>query len=250
MLYRAAIVAVVLFWAAMWTLLIRSELWPGETRLRKVPPELVLRQVFQQGQNSDLTIKQGTARMGHLRIAPRLQAETGERSLELLGNVQVSVPGAKEQRFYFDVSLDMNPELAMQRLQGTFSLRESAPRMPVISSLSLTMEPPQKRGSYRLVLPESDPVEEAFTLDEAGLQRVMQTWGIDLRILKSFSPTWTNVVPEITARQARLTIQREQVDTYLLTVRNAGQTLVEMHVSQLGQVLKAKTLLGWDLVAD
>src|SRR4051812_25749716 len=133
MLYRSAMVLVALFWGAMWALLIRSELHPQETRLRAVPAELVLRQVFQQAQPSDLTIKSGGTRSGHVRISPKTIEQTGGHSLDFLGNVQVDLPGSPSQRAYWDGSLQMNADFTLVHLRGNFSLRPAGVRAPATS---------------------------------------------------------------------------------------------------------------------
>ena len=45
--------------------------------------------------------------------------------------------------------------------------------------------------------------------------------------------------------------KREAVNTALAdTIEQSGQTLLEFDVSQLGQILRAKTLIGYSLAPD
>jgi hypothetical protein len=251
MLYRLAMVVVALFWGAMWTLLIRSELHPQETRLRAIPAEIVLRQVFLQAQPSDLTIKSGGARNGHVRISPKTDEQTGAHALDFLGNVQVDLPGSPGQRAYWDGSLQMSRDFDLVHLRGNFSLRPAGVRASPISTLQVEVDPARNEGRYRLTFGDDDPIEENFTLDQAGLNSLLDRWGIDRQFRQMLSPTGIKVTPEITARLARLNVRNgEQAETYLLTVKNQGQTLLELHISQLGQILQAKTLLGWELAPD
>ena len=40
------------------------------------------------------------------------------------------------------------------------------------------------------------------------------------------------------------------MQTYLVTVQQNGQVLLEFHVDQLGKILHAKTLIGYTLTPD
>jgi hypothetical protein len=53
--------------------------------------------------------------------------------------------------------------------------------------------------------------------------------------------------PVIRARQSSLRWHGERTDTYLVTIEQNGQMLVEAHFSQLGQMLLGKTVLGYTL---
>jgi hypothetical protein len=45
-------------------------------------------------------------------------------------------------------------------------------------------------------------------------------------------------------------LKGEKVETLLVTLQVNEQTLMEAQVSQLGQVLQAKTLTGWTVELD
>lgn len=251
MIYRAAMLLVAVFWAGMWWLLIKSELRPQETGLRSVPPELVLKQMFEQGQTTDLVIRNAGAREGRFRLVPTVVAETGERRLESMGNVQVSAPGAPpNEHASWDVVLDLDREMKLERVRGSITIRPPGLHSVALSTLEFSMEPRQNRGHYALSFNEQPATETDFTLDQAGLNSLMEQWGIDPQMAKSFSPGGMKVAPEITARLTKLVTHNEQLETYLVTMRNQGQTLLEMHVSQLGQILQAKTLIGWELATE
>jgi hypothetical protein len=251
MVYRAAMLVVALFWAGMWWLLIKSELRPQETGLRSVPPELVLKQMFEQGQTSDLVIRSAGAREGRFRLVPTVVAETGAHRLETMGNVQVAAPGAPpNEHASWDVVLEMDREMKVERLRGSITIRPPGLKSVAFSTLQFSMEPRENRGHYALSFSEQPALETDFTLDEAGLNSLLGQWGLDPAMVKSFSPGSLKVAPQITARLTRLITHHEQLETYLVTVRNQGQTLLEMHVSQLGQILQAKTLIGWELATE
>jgi hypothetical protein len=45
-------------------------------------------------------------------------------------------------------------------------------------------------------------------------------------------------------------IHGERIQTYLVSIGQNGQTLLEADISQLGQILRAKTLIGYTLMPD
>ena len=90
--------------------------------------------------------------------------------------------------------------------------------------------------------------QQTFTMDEAGLTALLDHLGIDPMWRKQFRPG-KGPKPVISARQASLVVEKVKLETSLLTVVANGQTLLEVHVSQLGEVLHARTLFGWTLEA-
>ena len=68
MLARFLSAAIILFWITMTVLLVRSELWPGQSTLRSVPIEHVAKLFWQHQQASDLSILRDNNRVGHLHL--------------------------------------------------------------------------------------------------------------------------------------------------------------------------------------
>ena len=56
--------------------------------------------------------------------------------------------------------------------------------------------------------------------------------------------------PIIRARQSSIRYRGERTETYLVSIEQNGQTLIQCQFSQLGHVLQAKTLLGYTLQPD
>jgi hypothetical protein len=130
------------------------------------------------------------------------------------------------------------------------TIRPPGLRTVAYSTLQFSIEPRENRGHYAVSFGEEPAMASDFTLDEAGLNKLLGQWGLDPQVVKGFSPGGMKMAPEITARMTKLVIRNEQLETYLVTVSNQGQTLLEMHVSQLGQILQAKTLIGWELATE
>lgn len=241
--YRLFIAVVVLFWVTMWTLLVRSEWHPQETALRAVPLDLVWKNIFQNTQPSDLVIRASGQRIGHLRLAPRA-VEGEERVLEYFGNLQPEMIGLPPQHASWEGRIEMDAAFAVKLVRLNVGLREPGPRtLARLTTLELYLYPPEQRGRYGLALAGQPQVSQEFTLNEAGLAAVMEQWGVEPSLLGRFSSAGTSPVPAVaTARQAQLALHGEKVETFLVTIRREGQTLLEMHVSQLGQILQAKTV--------
>jgi hypothetical protein len=247
MIYRAGILGVVLFWGAMWALLIRSELRPQEWAWRAVPIDLVLKQLFVQGQTSDLHLIVNGARDGHLRLVPKTDERTGERQLSFTGDIRVAASGSAPARAFWEGAVVLDDQLGIREIRGSLVMRAPGAEAAPPTRAELLLQPPVARGLYRLAVSGEPPFEQNFTLDEAGVRAVAAGWGVSDDLLAGFAARGAKMAPEISARQERLKIQGEEVETYVVTIRSQGQTWLEMHVSQLGQILQAKTLLGWEL---
>jgi hypothetical protein len=72
--------------------------------------------------------------------------------------------------------------------------------------------------------------------------------GLDPTLLTTRSAP--QISPTVRGRMSSLLFHGERVDTFLLTVEQSGQPLVEIHISQLGNVLQAKTILGYNFAPD
>jgi hypothetical protein len=91
--------------------------------------------------------------------------------------------------------------------------------------------------------------EETYSLDEEGGWELMKRFGVDPAVVQAFAHDATTK-PEIIAQQASLFVHGERMQTYLVTVQQNGQVLLEFHVDQLGKILHAKTLVGYTLTPD
>jgi len=155
----------------------------------------------------------------------------------------VIIPGAKRQRMAWRGEIVMDKALETQRFQVGLTLNEPAPLRTEIVVL-----PKQNIARYELNT-ASTQERQQFTLDENGLREVMQQLGLDPTALAAVTLPKTSA-PVVKAQQSSIEIHGERIDTYLITIESNGQTWLECHVSQLGQVLRATTLLGYTLSPD
>src|SRR5687768_8691289 len=124
MLHRLLSVFIVGFWLVMTYLLIRSEIDPGGSKLREVPIGHVLKTLFLHEQPSDLGIYSGSTLIGHLRVHPKSDEETGQRSLEFTGTVQVRLQPEERRRISWDGLLRMSSTYAVEQSEWGFTLHD------------------------------------------------------------------------------------------------------------------------------
>ena len=244
MLSRFLSIVIVLFWITMTGLLVRNEWWPDHSRLRVIPMEHVARLLWLHEQSSDLTIWNDGQRLGHLTLHPRRGEADDMRLLDYSGNLQLRLPGSNKQRISWDGTVELDKKWEMQSLLLGVGVRE-----PSQMRAELLVRPRANSAHYRLLNAGRELQSEDFTLDEAGMKKMMELLEIDPIMVQTFRPSQP-AAPVFTAEQSSLTLHGEKIDTYLLSMQQSGQTLFELHISQLGQVLQVKTLVGYSMVPE
>jgi hypothetical protein len=246
MLYRALLILITGLFITMWTLLIRSEVQPGGNSLRALPVEHVLREVFQPEKPSNLIIHNGSQRIGTLRLAGQGEAADGSRALQFYGNALIEFPGGDPQRSAWNGEIVVTPDWKMKSLALTAATRGTSKTAGPATQLELVVSPLDETVSYAVKSGASVLDRQTFTTDEAGLTALLDHFDVDPMLRKQFRPG-SGPKPVISARQASLVLQNVKLETSLLTVVVNGQTLIEVHISQLGEVLHARTMFGWTL---
>jgi len=244
MVYRLLAAAVVLFWLTMTGLLLRKELGVGGSSLREVPVAHVARMMLQREQSSDLQIYSDKSPVGQLRLQPHVRREDGQRQFAVAGSIQLALPGAPRQRIVWSGDLDLDATLHPQRAKAAINLREPANFM-----VDLQVDFATKRLSYETHSGSHLLRRAAFTLDEAGARQWMREQGLDPALLGSLQGAGAAQM-EIRAQQSTLSVRGEKIDTYLVTGEQSGQTLFEAHVSQLGQILRVRTMFGYSAAPE
>lgn len=238
------------FWVTMWTLLLRTELEPQKAALREVPIEHVLKLFFQHQQASDLFLNTGSDRVGYVRFHPQVRKDNGVPMLEFSGNVQIRIPGAPRQRLIWNGNAELSPALEVSKLQLTSAFRDSTLPQAAENIVRLSMDMQKRTASYEVRTAQQLADAQTFTLDEAGLRKLMDRAGVDPTVLQTVNLQTKGSPPRFSAHRSSLKIKDETVETLLISAEMNGQTLLECHVSQLGQILHAKTITGWTLETD
>ena len=244
MLSRLVPATIIVFWITMTTLLVRTELWPNHSRLRTVPIEHVAKLMWLHEQASDLIVWDERLRVGHLTLHPKLRADDGARLLEYSGNLSVRLPGSPRNRISWDGIAEFAADSQLRSLLLGLGMKE-----PSLMRAEILVKPAENHATYRLFNAGRETDSQEFTLDEAGLKKVLTEVDLDPALYDTFRSS-SRATPIITAQQSSLNIHHERIETYLVEVRQGGQTLIEAHISQLGQVLHMRTLVGYTLMPD
>jgi hypothetical protein len=138
----------------------------------------------------------------------------------------------------------MDASLTTQLFELKFKMEE-----PISYSAEARIEAATRRMTVLLRSKES-VTSETFEFDEAGAwQELMRHFDVDPAVVHALLQDAT-MQPRIVAEQSSLRIHGEHIETYLVTIEQNGQTLLEFHVNELGQILYAKTLIGYTLLPD
>jgi hypothetical protein len=244
MTYRAFSVFIVVFWLTMTGLLLRNECWPGNSALREVPVEHVIKLLLVHGESSDLNIFSEKLRLGLFHLRPSIRKDDDTRDFEFSGNLRILIPGMERQNVSWIGEWKMDKELATRSFHIALSLKK-----PSALTVDIGLFPKANRAHYMLTTAGGLEEERDFSLDAAGLRTVAQEFGLDPVVLDAAQSPHAEK-PVIKAYQTSLEIRGGKIDTFLVTVEQSGQTLLEFHVDQLGRILQARTLVGYSLAPD
>ena len=115
--------------------------------------------------------------------------------------------------------------------------------------MSFAFDAATKAARYEIRTGQTILEKQEFAATEEGLKKLITRAGLDPGVVQTVTPT-ANTPPQITAKRSTFRLHGEEIDTLLLTMEYNGQTMFQVHISQLGQVLFAKTVLGWTLESD
>jgi hypothetical protein len=237
MLYRAAAFAIVAFWLVMMGLLVRLETHPEATDILDVPVSYVMRIMFKHGQESLLTVSDGTRPVGSVALRPVTSGSDG-RSLDFSGTM--SVP----QRFSFSGAMNMDAALRMRDFRLDASIFK--PRY----TLKAVGDTARNRLAYEVRLDGLLTASQSLPMDPASLGPALaQNLGLDPHSLPIAAATGVSP-PAIAAREAKVTLRGEQIEVYEVTVAEGTVPLITLDVTQLGQIILAKTGFGYTLSAE
>jgi hypothetical protein len=242
MIHRFAAMLIVIFWLCMTGLLVVREMYPEVTRLNHVPTSYVAQLIFQHQQPSDLQIYEGPKETGYIHLQPRRVAQTGAQILELHGNLGVELPGGGgRQRLSWVGAMEMDVNFRVQRIRLNLAFQQGG------GQLEILVEPPRNIARYSVKMAGGVSETTELTLDEAGFSSLMAKAGLGTVALPQMRAAGAQMSgPEFTAQTSSLQLNGETVSTYYFSMKVEEQPIIEAHLSQLGQVLRAQIpLLGY-----
>jgi hypothetical protein len=244
MLQRIFVMLIVGFWLAMTGLLIVREVFPEATRLTSVPVGFVGGLFFQHGQSSDLQIYDAGKEVGYAHLQPRVTPDKQERALDFHGMVTLNPLGMAKQRLSWNGHVTLSPKNDLKRLRVVLSTEEPANHLDVLVDAQAKTAKFIVRTSGGQVVDQS-----TISLDREGMMKLISRIGIEpVTLQQLMSSSAATPEGEITAAQSSTRMNGETISTYLVSIKVSGQTLLEAHVSQLGQVLRAEApIFGYKL---
>lgn len=239
---RIAAALIIGFWLVMSTLLFRLEVQPEKSAVLNVPVAHVLKLMFVQAQASSLNILEGDQPIGNLSIRPRVFPGKNERSLEFAGNVALRLPLMERQRVMCDGVVQLDRDFNVRGLTFGVLIRDTGYKTIV------TVDPRAHRVSYEIKDHDVSIDHASFPLDDIGTGAALHRLGVDMGAIATLQANLA--APTITAKQSELKIRSAKIDAYQLTVRQGDSVLADIYVSQLGQILMARTLFGYTFSSD
>ena len=251
MLNRAASLLIIAFWLTMTALLVRNEIAPEGSGVREVPVAHVLKLLFLPERGSSLNITSDGAPLGHLTLTPRVDPVTEMHVLGFDSRMQVrtgcELPAAHPiarrscnwiTRWSYSRSTSRSCFPTRRPLKTEVTIDPGRPSCACRAAARRRSWGRRGSSSTSTITPSTRPAR-ATCSGQIGLDPALLT-----------TVGAPQIAPTIRARQSSLVLHGERVDTFLLTIEQSGQTLMEIQVSQLGNVLQAKTLLGYNLAPD
>lgn len=244
MVHRILTGVIVCFWLVMTTQLIRLEINPDRSDLLTVPPSHVFKLMFTHGQPSELNVLENGSPIGNLTLNPKSDSGFDKHSLDFNGNILIHLPNAlKKQRVSWDGILEMDRSYKTSNFQLTLNLLPINPH-EMAYHVNLSLDPVAKRVDYEIKEGDQSIKKSSFTADAAGLSSLLRDeLGVDSSFIQNIH---SNIAaPTLSAKQTEIKIHTEKTVAYLLTVKQGEIVAAEIYVSQLGQILSAKTILGY-----
>lgn len=241
---RLVAFAIVVFWFVMTLLLVRNEVTPESSRLREIPISHVLKILYLHEQPSDLNIYNGGLPIGSVRLQPRLDRERGTRLLDIAGDLRLRPGPQQKMQFSWVGMLEMSDAYEMLETKWSVTMQE-----PTYLRVHVTTPAHSKTARYSFHTKGMTIGEGELPMDQDGLTSLAKQFGdgTDFSGLIEQGRRQARAPLKIRARQSSLRYRGDRTDTFLVTVEQNEQMLIEAHFSQLGQILDARTLIGYTL---
>jgi hypothetical protein len=245
MLYRFAMIGVVGFWLVMMGMLVRLETHPETTDILDVPISYVARIMFNHGQHSLLAVREEGKPIGFVSLHPSVTGSNG-RALDFSGALSMQLPLAARQHYNFSGTVDMDGTLRVLDFHVNLTIQETHCRLAVTGdSARKTLACEVTQGGQRIF-------SQTLPMDAAALgPALLQNMGMDANMFNALPISAGGIsLPSVTAREAQITLHGEKLEVYQVTVREGTAELADFYMTQLGQVVLAKTNFGYTLATE
>jgi hypothetical protein len=237
MLYRFATIGIIAFWMVMMALLVRLETHPDSTGIMDVPVSYVARIMFKHGQQSLLTVREQDKAIGTVTLRASTTGSNA-RVLDFSGSLSMQLAIAGAQRFNFHGIMDMDGALRMLDFQVDLNMQQPHYQVTVKGDVGRKTLSCEVHDGTHLITAQMLPMD-ASALGPA----LLQSMGLPANAM----PISTGGIapPSVTARETQIKLHGEQVQVYEVMVTEGAAPVAEFYVTQLGQVVLARTNLGY-----
>lgn len=239
MVQRLIAVGIIAFWSVMMTLLVRLELYPERSPLASIPVSVVTKLMFHHAQTSDLNIYENGQPVGRFSLHPKTIDDGRHRSLDFAGGMHLRVPMMPRQRLQLEGVMELDRASKIVSLRLNLAVREPGYRLLV------NLPRGGKAVHYELKQGEEIVQSSSLNPDTATTNEMLKGLGLDPQTTQRLRQSVS--APVITAKRSELQIRSDKVLAYLLTIKQGEAVIANVYVSQLGQILKATTAIGYTL---
>ena len=252
MFYRALVGAIILFWLTMTVLLARLTWFPQSAPPVEVPTAYLWRLMFLHEESSDLVLYNGRQRLGNLHFQPHRQAVAGDGSgrpvhqLTTAGGFNLELPWGERQSVIVRGYLDLGDqdEVVWVRLSAVFQTPKS---LSPGTTFLLDGSPRLDRWHYSWQRGALPAEERTGTVAELLDRPDLRTLGLDPGAMIQAQSRRAGALT-VTSHHGKLQMNRDEIDTYVVTIRDANGAEGSVHLNQLGQILAVKTSVGISLL--
>ena len=250
MFQRLLIIGIIGFWLVMTGALVHLWINPVNHDLLSIPVDHVARQMFHHEQASNLSIMRGNRRVGSLMLQPRRFDDQGVGVVDFSGSLMLELPFMSEQPFSWRGTAELDREFRLKFLR--IRIDAHGPKI----GTDIELYPEERKVVYRIGNHGEDPYESTLPLSPAGAREALESFGIDPIILSQIPLGGIGAAAteksresdlQITARRSEIDIQGERAQTFSITIRRSELNLMEVDISNLGQILSLKTAFGFGL---
>ncbi len=251
--YRTLVVGIIAFWLGMTCLLVRLEWSPRNTDALEVPTAYLWKLMFLHEEASDLVVYHQHQRIGNLHLQPhRLPSETdgaesGTRQLSAVGGFSTDLPWIGRQNVVLHGSVDLGAtnEVRALRLSAVFH----PPGLPHNAGTTVQLDGHPASGVWHYSAQRGDETlaEDTGTVAHLLDRPELRAMGIDPASFARLQQQQAGGLT-VTARHGRLRLNRDEIETYVVTLKDANGLEASVHLNQLGQILAVRTFAGVDLL--
>ena len=250
--HRVLVVGIIVFWVWMMALLFQTEWLPGAPGQQSpVPTAYIWKLMFLHQEPSDLVLFSRGQRLGSFHLQPHREEQTspGEsgpfRSVKALGGFNFDSPWAARQNVVLHGLLELDSHDDVQRLE--LSAAFHTPKQPTPGwSFALDGQPPTGQWHYSIRQGDDLIREKSGTLAELLDLPELRSLGVDPASLGRMQQQLAHAT--IIAHRDKLRMNGDEIDAYVVSVKDASGLETTLHMNQLGQILALKTPLGFELL--